>query len=124
MRFGFVQGTIADAMNQLDEQVTMLARHISNSLVILLLVFRLSLAADAPVVRIALIGDSLTHASVSQQQIAALCEKPENPKLSLVGSHGPGDVPGVIRHESYARTTACIRRSQDMTRSAIRCTGG
>lgn len=53
-----------------------------------------------------MIGDSLTHASVSQQRIAALCEKPGNPKLSLVGSHGPGGVPGVIRHEGYGGWTA------------------
>jgi lysophospholipase L1-like esterase len=53
-----------------------------------------------------MIGDSLTHASVSQQRIAALCEKPGNPKLSLVGTHGPGGTPGVIRHEGYGGWTA------------------
>lgn len=57
-------------------------------------------------VALLMIGDSLTHASVSQQRIAALCEKPGNPKLRLVGSHGPGGTPGVIRHEGYGGWTA------------------
>lgn len=57
-------------------------------------------------VALLMIGDSLTHASVSQQRIAALCEKSGNPKLSLVGSHGPGGAPGAIRHEGYGGWTA------------------
>jgi lysophospholipase L1-like esterase len=63
-------------------------------------------AGEGKEVSLLMIGDSLTHASVSQQRIAALCEKSGNPKLGLVGSHGPGGTPGVIRHEGYGGWTA------------------
>jgi lysophospholipase L1-like esterase len=53
-----------------------------------------------------LIGDSLTHASVYPQRLLTLCQKPENPKLSLVGSHGPDSTPGEVRHEGYGGWTA------------------
>lgn len=53
-----------------------------------------------------LIGDSLTHASAYPQRVVTLCQKPGNPKLSLVGSHGLGGTPGVVRHEGYGGWTA------------------
>jgi lysophospholipase L1-like esterase len=57
-------------------------------------------------VALLMIGDSLTHASGSQQRIAALCEKPGNPKLGLVGSHAPQGPLSTIRHEGYGGWTA------------------
>ncbi len=66
-------------------------------------------AADAGAgqeISLLMIGDSLTHASVSQQRIASLCEKPGNPKLSLVGSHAPLAAASAIRHEGYGGWTA------------------
>ena len=53
-----------------------------------------------------LIGDSLTHASVSSQRLLDLCVKAGNPALTLVGSHAPkGDAPH-NRHEGYGGWTA------------------
>jgi len=53
-----------------------------------------------------LIGDSLTHASIYPQRVFTLSQRPGNPKLTLVGSHGPGGNPGVVRHEGYGGWTA------------------
>lgn len=53
-----------------------------------------------------LIGDSLTHASVYPQHLLKLCDAPGNPRLSLVGSHGPGETLGAVRHEGYGGWTA------------------
>lgn len=51
------------------------------------------------------VGDSLTHASVYTQRLLDLSDKPGNPKLSLIGSHWPGDKPGPNRHEGYGGWT-------------------
>ena len=53
-----------------------------------------------------IIGDSLTAASVYPQRLLELCQGPGNPKLKLIGSYGPGGVPGVNRHEGYGGWTA------------------
>lgn len=52
------------------------------------------------------VGDSLTHASAYTQRLLDQCDKPGNPKLTLVGSHWPGDKPGPNRHEGYGGWTA------------------
>lgn len=52
------------------------------------------------------VGDSLTHASAYTQRLLDLSEKPGSPKLTLVGSHWPGDKPGPNRHEGYGGWTA------------------
>lgn len=51
------------------------------------------------------IGDSLTHASVYPKRLLEQCNA-SGPKLSLVGSFGPGGMPGEIRHEGYGGWTA------------------
>ena len=61
--------------------------------------------ADRPI-SLLIIGDSLTAASVYPQQLLDLCKLPGNPKLTLVGSYGPGGKPGVNRHEGYGGWTA------------------
>ncbi|MFN0051583.1 MAG: SGNH/GDSL hydrolase family protein [Planctomycetales bacterium] len=53
-----------------------------------------------------MIGDSLTHASVYPKRWQTLCDTPAGPKMTLIGSHGPGGVPGTIRHEGYGGWTA------------------
>lgn len=63
-------------------------------------------AGDSKPASLLSIGDSLTHASVYSQRLVTLCQKPGNPQLSLVGSHGPGGMPGVVRHEGYGGWTA------------------
>lgn len=57
-------------------------------------------------IHVLLIGDSLTHASIYSQHLLDLCSRPGNPRLTLVGSHGSGGVPGVNRHEGYGGWTA------------------
>ncbi|MBI3865693.1 MAG: hypothetical protein HY290_27790 [Planctomycetia bacterium] len=52
------------------------------------------------------IGDSLTHASVYPQRVLALCEKPSNPRLTLIGSHTLPNLPDKVRHEGYGGWTA------------------
>lgn len=66
-------------------------------------------AADAGQSRelaVLMIGDSLTNASVYPKRLLDLCSPPANPKLTLVGSHGPGGMPGEVRHEGYGGWTA------------------
>ena len=61
--------------------------------------------ADRPVTLL-IVGDSLTAASVYPQHLLDLCKTPGNPKLTLIGSYGPGGKPGVNRHEGYGGWTA------------------
>ena len=60
---------------------------------------------DRPQASLLLVGDSLTHASVYPQRLLELCGE-SGPKLSFVGSFGPGGEPGEIRHEGYGGWTA------------------
>jgi lysophospholipase L1-like esterase len=60
---------------------------------------------EAKPVSLLAIGDSLTHASVYPKRLFELCNA-SGPKLSLVGSFGPGGMPGEIRHEGYGGWTA------------------
>ena len=53
-----------------------------------------------------LIGDSLTHASVYPQHLLQLCDSPGNPRVTLLGTHGPGETLGAVRHEGYGGWTA------------------
>ena len=53
------------------------------------------------------IGDSLTHAGVYPQQILDQCKAEGNPKITLIGSFGPGATgTGDLRHEGYGGWTA------------------
>lgn len=63
-------------------------------------------AASNQKISLLLIGDSLTHASVYPQHLLQLCDAPGNPRLTLVGSHGPGEILGAVRHEGYGGWTA------------------
>jgi lysophospholipase L1-like esterase len=63
-------------------------------------------AADGKQASLLLIGDSLTHASVYPQHVLTLAEQPNNPRLTLIGSHGPNGEPGKVRHEGYGGWTA------------------
>ena len=53
-----------------------------------------------------IIGDSLTHASVYSQHVLDLWKTNNQGRLTLIGSHGPGGVPGENRHEGYGGWTA------------------
>lgn len=51
--------------------------------------------------RLLIIGDSLTHASIYPNEIARLFAEPGNPAVTLLGTHQPAAVkPGVV-HEGY-----------------------
>jgi len=53
-----------------------------------------------------IIGDSLTAASVYPRHLLELCGPKGNPRVTLIGSHGPGGKPGTVRHEGYGGWTA------------------
>ncbi|OGV77495.1 MAG: hypothetical protein A3K18_12040 [Lentisphaerae bacterium RIFOXYA12_64_32] len=54
-----------------------------------------------------IVGDSLTNASVYPQQVLDLCKPEGNPKITLIGSWGPGGKnDGECRHEGYGGWTA------------------
>jgi lysophospholipase L1-like esterase len=63
--------------------------------------------ADQPL-SLLCIGDSLTNASVYPQRILEASERPANPKLTLIGTHGPGSgaANGPVKHEGYGGWTA------------------
>ena len=52
------------------------------------------------------IGDSLTHASIYTQQLLNRCKGPDNPTLTLVGTHLPNPKNPANRHEGYGGWTA------------------
>ncbi|MBC7819537.1 MAG: hypothetical protein IAG10_21860 [Planctomycetaceae bacterium] len=52
------------------------------------------------------VGDSLTHSSTYTQRLLDRCGQPGQPKLTLIGSHWPGDKSGPNRHEGYGGWTA------------------
>jgi hypothetical protein len=52
------------------------------------------------------VGDSLTHASVYTQRLLDRCRTPEDPVLTLIGSHQPNEQQPLNRHEGYGGWTA------------------
>jgi len=63
-------------------------------------------AGAGKAISLLIIGDSLTAASVYPHHLLDLCKAPGNPKLTLIGSYGPGGKPGINRHEGYGGWTA------------------
>jgi lysophospholipase L1-like esterase len=76
--------------------------------------------ADRPL-SVLMIGDSLTNASIYPQHFVELCKNPGNPRVTLIGSHGPGakvvggqgaagnaaeGIAAEVRHEGYGGWTA------------------
>lgn len=55
--------------------------------------------------RLLIVGDSLTHASVYPNEIARLGAEPGNPKLTLLGTHKPASVKPGVAHEGYGGWT-------------------
>lgn len=55
--------------------------------------------------RLLIVGDSLTHASVYPNEIARLCATPDNPKLTLLGTHRPSSAQPGVAHEGYGGWT-------------------
>jgi hypothetical protein len=51
--------------------------------------------------RLLIIGDSLTHANVYPNEIARLLATPGNPKFTLLGTHKPASAKPGVAHEGY-----------------------
>ncbi|MBL9179312.1 MAG: SGNH/GDSL hydrolase family protein [Verrucomicrobiaceae bacterium] len=51
--------------------------------------------------RLLIIGDSLTHASLYPNEIARLLAQPGNPRSVLLGTHKPADAQPGVAHEGY-----------------------
>ena len=56
-------------------------------------------------VRLLLVGDSLTHASLYPKRIAALMAGPGNPGFEMLGTHRPKGVAEGVAHEGYGGWT-------------------
>ncbi|HQX53938.1 MAG TPA: GDSL-type esterase/lipase family protein [Planctomycetaceae bacterium] len=64
--------------------------------------------ADAGVgkeIRLLIVGDSLTHASVYPNEIARLLDGPGNPKWQMLGTHKPSGALANVAHEGYGGWT-------------------
>lgn len=58
-------------------------------------------SASAQPLRILIVGDSLTNASVYPNEIARLLALPGNPKFTLLGTHKPAGAQPGVAHEGY-----------------------
>lgn len=56
-------------------------------------------------VRLLIIGDSLTHASLYPNELARLLNRPGNPKFEMLGSHRPPVAAEGVAHEGYGGWT-------------------
>lgn len=56
-------------------------------------------------IRLLIVGDSLTHASVYPNEIARLLTAPGNPTCTLLGTHRPAGVAKGVVHEGYGGWT-------------------
>ena len=56
-------------------------------------------------IRLLIVGDSLTHASVYPNEIARLLSTPGNPTWTMLGTHRPGGVAKDVVHEGYGGWT-------------------
>ena len=56
-------------------------------------------------IRLLIVGDSLTHASVYPNEIARLFGEPGNPKWQMLGTHKPSGAAEHVAHEGYGGWT-------------------
>ncbi|MFA6560744.1 MAG: GDSL-type esterase/lipase family protein [Verrucomicrobiia bacterium] len=55
--------------------------------------------------RLLIVGDSLTHATIYPNEIARLLSEPGNPKWTMLGTHKPASVKPGVAHEGYGGWT-------------------
>ncbi len=55
--------------------------------------------------RLLIVGDSLTHATAFPNEIARLFSQPENPTLTMLGTHRPKQAAKGVAHEGYGGWT-------------------
>jgi lysophospholipase L1-like esterase len=58
-------------------------------------------AGEGKPLRMLIVGDSLTHGSVYPNEIFRLMSLPENPKVTLLGTHKPSAARPGVAHEGY-----------------------
>ena len=62
-------------------------------------------AGAGKMVRLLIVGDSLTNASMYPNEIARLLSQPGNPKWKMLGTHRPAGVAKDVAHEGYGGWT-------------------
>lgn len=62
-------------------------------------------AAKNQSVRILIVGDSLTHATLYPNELARLLSQPGNPNWQMIGTHRPKNAAEEVRHEGYGGWT-------------------
>ena len=58
-------------------------------------------AGAGKALRLLIVGDSLTHATLYPNEIARLLSEPGNPKLLMLGTHKPASAKANVAHEGY-----------------------
>lgn len=58
-------------------------------------------AGEGKSLRLLIVGDSLTHASIYPNEIAGLLAQPGNPSWTMIGTHKPASALPEVRHEGY-----------------------
>ena len=58
-------------------------------------------AGEGKSLRLLIVGDSLTHATVYPNEIANLLSRPSNPKWIMLGTHHPASALPTVNHEGY-----------------------
>jgi len=58
-------------------------------------------AGEGKSLRLLIIGDSLTHATIYSNEIANLLSRPSNPKWLMLGTHRPPSSLPTVSHEGY-----------------------
>lgn len=81
--------TVKDQAGQVLEQGTMVVRVVPRN------------AGEGRELRLLVVGDSLTHASLYPNEIARLLSEPGNPRWTMLGTHKPAAVKPGVAHEGY-----------------------
>lgn len=58
-------------------------------------------AGEGKTLRLLVVGDSLTHASIYPNELARLLSQPGNPKWEMLGTHHPAKALPAVYHEGY-----------------------
>ena len=59
------------------------------------------MAGEGKSLRLLIVGDSLTNASMYPNEVAKMLARPGNPKWTMIGTHKPAGVAPDVRHEGY-----------------------
>ena len=62
-------------------------------------------AGEGRTVRLLIVGDSLTHASITANDLAARLSRPGQPKTTFLGTHRPAGAAPDVAHEGYGGWT-------------------